>query len=122
MSTLEWQGDPTRPWHTLLAAAVTLALRDFTDTGVILAVLLLNAVIGFVQEARAQQEMLALATLAAPRAEVVRQGLARTLPSRELVPGDRVLLTSGARVPADLRLVARPWRRSRPPAGPASGC
>ncbi|HUO87036.1 MAG TPA: HAD-IC family P-type ATPase, partial [Thermoanaerobaculia bacterium] len=88
-----------------LAAAVTLALRDYTDSGVILAVVLLNAVIGFVQEARAQQEMLALATLAAPRADVVRGGTARSVASRELVPGDRVRLASGARVPADLRLL-----------------
>jgi magnesium-transporting ATPase (P-type) len=88
----------------LVAAAVTLALRDYTDTWVILAVLALNALIGFVQEVRAQQEMLALATLAAPRAEVLRGGRVRGVASRELVPGDRVLLTSGSRVPADLRL------------------
>ncbi|MFP3941366.1 MAG: cation-translocating P-type ATPase, partial [Thermoanaerobaculia bacterium] len=90
----------------LLAAAVTLALQDYTDTGVILAVLLLNAVIGYVQEARAQQEMLALARLAAPRAEVERQGAVRSIAGRDVVPGDRVLLTSGTRVPADLRLVS----------------
>ncbi|HUO86181.1 MAG TPA: cation-transporting P-type ATPase, partial [Thermoanaerobaculia bacterium] len=81
----EVPGAPPKPWWRILlhqfrdpliyvlliAAAVTLVLRDYTDTGVILAALLLNAVIGFVQEVRAQREMLALTTLAAPRAEVV---------------------------------------------------
>lgn len=69
----------------LVAAAVTLVLRDFTDTGVILAVVIINAVIGYVQEHRAQQAMHALARLSAPRAEVVRGGRSQTLPSRELV-------------------------------------
>lgn len=89
----------------LVAALITLILRDYTDTGVILAVVLLNALIGFVQERRAQQAMRALARMSAPRAEVIRGGIPREVPSRELVPGDRVVLTSGVRVPADLRLV-----------------
>ncbi len=90
----------------LVAAAVTFALRDYTDTGVILAVLLINALIGYLQESRAQREMAALANLAAPRAEALRDGAPRSVASRELVPGDVVLLASGARVPADLRLLA----------------
>jgi magnesium-transporting ATPase (P-type) len=90
----------------LVAAGVTLALRDFADTGVILAVVALNALIGFVQERRAHEEMRALSGLAAPRAEVLREGRQRSLPSRELVPGDIVLLAAGNRVPADLRLFA----------------
>jgi magnesium-transporting ATPase (P-type) len=89
----------------LAAATVTLLLRDWADTGVILAVVLLNAIIGFVQERRAQIAMRALARMSAPRAEVVREGTPREVPSRELVPGDVVLLTSGARVPADLRIL-----------------
>jgi magnesium-transporting ATPase (P-type) len=90
----------------IAAAAVTLVLRDYIDTGVILAVLVLNALIGFLQESRAQREMAALAQLAAPRAEVLRDGVALSIPSRELVAGDVVLLASGARVPADLRLLS----------------
>jgi magnesium-transporting ATPase (P-type) len=90
----------------LVAALVTLILRDFIDTGVILVVVLLNALIGFVEERRAQQAMRALARMSAPRAEVVRGGEVREIASRELVPGDRVVLTSGVRVPADLRLVS----------------
>ena len=89
----------------LVAALVTLVLRDYTDTGVILAVVLLNALIGFVQERKAQQAMRALARMSAPRAEVIRGGTPREVSSRELVPGDRVVLTSGVRIPADLRLV-----------------
>lgn len=89
----------------LIAGAVTLAIRDFADAIVILAVVLLNALIGFTQEMRAREAMRALARLSAPRAEVLREGEARTIPSRELVPGDLVLLTSGVRVPADLRLL-----------------
>ena len=115
----EVEAEEETPWWTLLlhqftdpliyillvAALVTLVLRDYTDTGVILAVVLLNALIGFVQERRAQQAMRALAQMSAPRAEVIRDGMPHEVPSRELVPGDRVVLTSGVRVPADLRLV-----------------
>ncbi|MEX1102607.1 MAG: HAD-IC family P-type ATPase, partial [Dehalococcoidia bacterium] len=115
----EIEAEKETPWWTLLlhqftdpliyillaAAFVALVLRDYTDMGVILAVVLLNAVIGFVQERRAQQAMRALAHLSAPRAEVVRAGEPREVPSRDLVPGDVVVLTSGVRVPADLRLL-----------------
>lgn len=89
----------------LVAALITLILQDYVDMGVILAVVLLNALIGFIQEYKAQQAMRALARMSAPRAEVIRNGLPRDIPSRELVPGDRVVLTSGVRIPADLRLV-----------------
>ncbi len=88
----------------LIAAAATLAIRDYTDTGVILAVVLLNAVVGFTQEFRARAAIRALARMAAPTAEVIRDGRTHTIPSSELVPGDLVLLTSGAHIPADLRL------------------
>ena len=88
----------------LVSAGITALLRDWADTGVILAVVLLNAVIGYVQERRAQRAIRALARLSAPRAEVVRGGEAREIAGREVVPGDVVLLASGVRVPADLRL------------------
>ncbi|MEX2571109.1 MAG: HAD-IC family P-type ATPase [Gemmatimonadota bacterium] len=92
--------------YILLAAAlVTLLLRDYIDAGVILTVVLLNAVIGFVQERRAQRAMRALARLSAPSAEVVRDGSPREIPSRELVPGDVIVLTSGMRIAADVRLI-----------------
>jgi P-type Ca2+ transporter type 2C len=88
----------------LVAAAATLALRDYTDTGVILAVVLLNAAVGFTQEFRARAAIHALAGMSAPKAEVIRDGAVHTIDSAEVIPGDVVLLTSGAYVPADLRL------------------
>jgi Ca2+-transporting ATPase len=88
----------------LLATAVTLALRDYVDAGAIAAVLLLNALIGFIQERRAEASVRALTRLLAPRARVMRDGREWEVESRLLVPGDVVLLESGARVPADLRL------------------
>jgi calcium-translocating P-type ATPase len=90
----------------LIAAGVTIALRDYADAGVIAAVVLINAVIGFIQELKARDAIRGLARLSAPRAEVVRDGRAHIVESRVLVPGDVVLLAAGARVPADVRLVA----------------
>ena len=90
----------------LAAAAITFLLGDYIDTAVIAAVLLLNAVVGFVQERRAEASVRALMKLAAPRARVIREGREREVESQDLVPGDLVLLESGTRVPADLRLVS----------------
>ncbi len=89
----------------LIAAAVTLALEEWIDAAVIAAVLALNAAIGFTQERRAERSVRALMDLVAPRARVLRDGHEREIESRLLVPGDLVLLESGMRVPADLRLV-----------------
>ena len=90
----------------LLATLVTLALREYADAVVIGAVLALNAVIGFVQERKAEMSVRALMHLVAPHARVIREGREWDVESRELVPGDLVLLESGGRVPADLRLVS----------------
>ena len=90
----------------LLAALVTLLLREYADAVVIGAVLALNAVIGFVQERKAEMSVRALMHLVAPHARVIREGREWDVESRELVPGDLVLLESGGRVPADLRLVS----------------
>ncbi|GIW13615.1 MAG: ATPase [Tepidiforma sp.] len=88
----------------LVAALVTLALREWVDAAVIAAVLALNAAIGFTQERRAERSVRALMNLVAPRARVIRDGREREIDGRELVPGDVVLIESGMRVPADLRL------------------
>ena len=88
----------------LAAAIVSLALGHLVDAAVIGVVLLLNAVIGFAQEYRAELSVQALMRLAAPHARVIRNGREREVPSRDLVPGDVVLLETGVRVPADLRL------------------
>jgi calcium-translocating P-type ATPase len=92
--------------HVLLVAAgVTGALGHWVDTGVILAVVLVNAVIGFVQEGRAEAAIEAIRRMLAPRATVLRDGRRVTVPGEEVVPGDIVLVEAGDRVPADLRLI-----------------
>jgi cation-transporting P-type ATPase F len=89
----------------LVAGIVTLLLQDWVDTGVIFGVTFLNAVIGFVQESKAENAIAALAKSVTTEATVLRDGKKNRLNSRDLVPGDLVLLTSGDKVPADLRLV-----------------
>jgi magnesium-transporting ATPase (P-type) len=89
----------------LVAAVVTIAIDEYTDAAVIAAVLVINAVIGFVQERRADRSVHALMQLASPSSTVIRDGEQAEIDSTELVPGDVVLLTSGTLVPADLRLV-----------------
>jgi Ca2+-transporting ATPase len=88
----------------VVATLVTLLLREYLDAAVIAAVVGVNTMIGFVQERRAEGAVRALARLVVPQARVVRAGQEREVDSRELVPGDVVLLESGVRVPADVRL------------------
>ena len=90
----------------LVAAIVTILIQEYVDTGVIVAVLVLNAVVGFIQERKADRSVRALMSLAAPKSIVVRDGRRSEVDSIELVPGDVVLLESGTRVPADLRVVS----------------
>ena len=90
----------------LLATGVTLLLGEFVDAAVIGAVLLINTVLGTVQERKAELSVRALMGLVAPRARVVRANREQDVDSVELVPGDVVLLESGVRVPADIRLAA----------------
>lgn len=87
------------------SAAVTAALSHWVDTGVILAVVIVNAVIGYVQEGRAEQAMAAIRGMLAPRSAVLRDGRRRSIDAADLVPGDIVLIQAGDRVPADLRLM-----------------
>jgi len=87
------------------AAAVTGSLGHWVDTGVILAVVLVNALIGFVQEGKAEEAMAAIRSMLAPRAAVLRGGLRTTVEGECLVPGDVVLLEAGDKVPADLRII-----------------
>ena len=89
----------------LLAAGVTALLGHWMDTAVILGVVLLNAVLGVVQEGKAAQAMEALKHMLMPHAQVLREGAMQHVPSHALVPGDVVLLQAGDRVPADLHLL-----------------
>ncbi|MEZ5646244.1 MAG: cation-translocating P-type ATPase [Burkholderiaceae bacterium] len=89
----------------LIAAAVIAGLvGEASDSVAILVIVCLNAVIGFVQEYRAEQAMAALQQLSAPTARVLRDGSWQDMPAQQLVPGDMVALDAGALVPADVRL------------------
>jgi P-type Ca2+ transporter type 2C len=89
----------------LVAALISAVLGDWVEAAAIMAIVVLNATLGVVQERRAEQALAALRKLAAPEAQVVRDGSRQTIPSPMLVPGDLVLLEAGNYVPADLRLL-----------------
>ncbi|MCS3924623.1 cation-translocating P-type ATPase [Methanosalsum natronophilum] len=91
--------------YILLAAAIiTFFLEEYIDSVVILGVVLANAVLGFAQEKKAENALQALSNMIVPETKVIRDNTKKTISSRDLVPGDVVLLESGDRVPADLRL------------------
>lgn len=100
-----------RQFHNVLiyvligAAVVTGALQHWVDTGVILAVVLANAVIGFIQEGKAEAAIAAIRGMLAPRAGVLRDGHRISVDGADLVPGDIVMLEAGDKVPADLRVL-----------------
>ena len=89
----------------LIAGVVTFFLEEYKDTGVIAAVLLLNALIGYIQEVKAEKQVQALKKMVVAKARVLRDGKEVEINGEKVVPGDIVLLASGGRVPADVRLL-----------------
>ena len=89
----------------LVSALITGLLRHWIDTGVILGVVLINAIIGFIQEGKAESALEAIRKMLSLEATVVRDGKRLSVVSEEVVPGDIVILASGDRVPADIRLI-----------------
>jgi Ca2+-transporting ATPase len=89
----------------IIAGAIKALIGQWVNAGVIWGVTLINAIIGFIQESKAESAIAALASSVQTNATILRNGQKVQVPSQELVPGDVVLLTSGDKVPADLRLV-----------------
>jgi Ca2+-transporting ATPase len=89
----------------IVAAMVSAVLGDLIEAAAILAIVILNAALGVIQERRAEQALAALRKLAAPEAHVIRGGSRKVIPSSEVVPGDVVLLEAGNYIPADVRLL-----------------
>lgn len=98
-----------RDFMVLILLAATLVsglLGEWADAITIMIIVIVNAILGFVQEFRAEKSMEALKALTAPEARVLRSGLERKIRAADLVPGDVVLLDTGDKVPADLRLLS----------------
>jgi Ca2+-transporting ATPase len=92
-------------WVLIAAAVISGLLEDWLDAAAILAIVFLNGLLGFVQEFRAERSLAALRKMSVSTARVIRDGVLRSTPARELVPGDVILLEAGDRIPADARLI-----------------
>ncbi|MCR8924418.1 HAD-IC family P-type ATPase [Dasania sp. GY-MA-18] len=88
----------------IVSALVSAALQHYVDCGVIVAVVVVNALVGFIQEGKAEDALRAIMTMAKTRCMVMRAGVLVTIDSADVVPGDVVMLQAGDRVPADMRL------------------
>ena len=93
-------------YFLIFSAAITLFLDHLVDTAVIVAVVLANALIGFIQEGKAEKAMESIREMLTPHANVIRDGQRLNVLSYEVVPGDIVLLEAGDKVPADIRLMS----------------
>lgn len=93
-------------WILIFAAIISGVMGEWADTAAILAIVLVNGIIGFLQEEKAGRALAALQKLSSPMAKVLRDGTLQSVPARELVPGDRIELEAGDNVPADARLLS----------------
>ncbi|MBS0606384.1 MAG: cation-translocating P-type ATPase [Verrucomicrobia bacterium] len=91
-------------WILIIAAAIAGVLGEWVDAIAILVIVILNAILGFVQEINAERSLAALKKLATPTCKIIRDGVLQTIFSREIVPGDLILLEAGDLVPADGRV------------------
>ncbi len=89
----------------IIASVISALLGDWIEAGVIMLIVLLNAILGVVQESRAEESLAALKKMAAPESQVLRGGQRVSVAARDLVPGDIVFLEAGNFVPADIRLI-----------------
>jgi len=89
----------------LVAAVISAVLGDWVEAAAIMTIVLLNAVLGVVQESRAEEALAALKKMASPDANVMRDGRRKSITSRDVVPGDIVFLEAGNFIPADVRLL-----------------
>lgn len=89
----------------IVASVISALLGDWVEAGAIMLIVVLNSVLGVVQERRAEEALAALKKLASPEAHVLRDGARRSIPAGELAPGDVVFLEAGNYVPADMRLL-----------------
>ncbi len=88
-----------------IAAVISVLLGEYSDAVIILVVVLVNAIVGMIQEGKAEKALEALKQMTCPQAVVVRDGVQKIIPAKELVTGDLVCLEAGGQVPADLRLI-----------------
>ncbi len=89
----------------IIAGVISALLGDYVEAAAIMTIVMLNAILGVVQESRAEEALAALKKMAAPEAQVLRDGKRVTVPAPQLVPGDIVFLEAGNFIPADLRLI-----------------
>jgi Ca2+-transporting ATPase len=92
-------------WLLIIASVISALLGDEIEAAAIMAIVVLNAVLGIIQERRAEEALAALKKLAAPEAQTLRDGHRVSIPARELVPGDMIFLEAGNFIPADVRLL-----------------